>query len=192
VDPQRYLTELLLDDPLFRRVLERLAALSLPDSWLVAGSVTAAVWNRQAGLPLTHGIKDLDLVYFDPQDVSVETERRLEAALSDLPLPTDVKNQARVPLWYAAKFGRPCPDFTCSAEAIATYPTLASCIGVSLQADEIALCAPYGCGDLLAGVVRPNYRLVTQAVYEAKTSRWRQVWPHLTIEPWLEQEAASG
>jgi hypothetical protein len=50
------------------------------------------------------GIKDVDLVYFDPNDLSEETEtaheKRLRAYFRDLPVKLDVKNEARVHLWY--------------------------------------------------------------------------------------------
>jgi hypothetical protein len=33
-------------------------------------------------------------------------------------------------------------------------------------------------------VVRPNAKLVSQAAYQAKVERWRQMWPRLTVLPW--------
>jgi uncharacterized protein len=38
--------------------------------------------------------------------------------------------------------------------------------------------------DLFAMTARPNRAQVTRAVYEAKTSRWRRVWPEIRVEPW--------
>ena len=46
------------------------------------------------------------------------------------------------------------------------------------------VCAPFGLTDLFAMVVRPNVTLVSQATYEAKAERWRQIWPGLTVLPW--------
>ena len=44
--------------------------------------------------------------------------------------------------------------------------------------------APFGLADLFAMHVRPNPILAPAAVYEAKTKRWVQEWPQLTVLPW--------
>jgi len=46
------------------------------------------------------------------------------------------------------------------------------------------VCAPFGLTDLFAIVVRPNVTLVSQAAYELKAERWRQIWPRLAVIPW--------
>jgi hypothetical protein len=69
-------------------------------------------------------------------------------------------------------------------DAIATYPTTATAIGIRRHEGRIELCAPFGTHDLLAGIVRPNKALVTEAAYTAKAARWRRLWPQLTIEAW--------
>ncbi len=44
--------------------------------------------------------------------------------------------------------------------------------------------APHGLSDVFGLVVRPNHVLAPRAVYEAKTERWRQQWPELTVLEW--------
>jgi hypothetical protein len=95
-----------------------------------------------------------------------------------------VKNQARVHLWYEARFGRAIAPFASTRAAIATYPTTATAIGIGMAGGRCALCAPFGLADLLAGVVRANTTLVSRAVYEAKAARWHRQWPGLRIIPW--------
>ena len=78
---------------------------------LARSPIVTTVVDRwpQIGLPATHGISDIDLVYFDGNDLSEETEAghatRVRALFADLGLWIDVKNEARVHLWYAEKFG---------------------------------------------------------------------------------------
>ena len=59
-------------------------------------------------------IKDIDIAYYDP-DLSYEAEdkhiRRVRALLKDIPIELDVKNQARVHLWFADKFGYDMPPY---------------------------------------------------------------------------------
>ncbi len=168
-------------------LLGRFATIALPDAWLVAGAVAQTVWNARFGLPPTTGINDLDLVYFDP-DLSAATETahaaRLRTLFAHLPVWLDVKNQARVHVWYGAKFGKQIAPHRSAAAAIATYPTPATSIGVRPHDGQLQVCAPFGLADLFAGVVRPNKVLVTEAAYCAKTARWAARWPGLTILPW--------
>ena len=60
--------------PLLATVLARWADIMLPDCWLVAAALAQTVWNTSFGLPPAHGIVDLDLVYFDRDDMSEEGE----------------------------------------------------------------------------------------------------------------------
>jgi hypothetical protein len=98
--------------PPLLRVLTVARRLCLPD-WLVfSGAVYQPVLNHLTGRPLDYGIKDYDLAYFDPSDLSHEAEdaviSRVKAAF-DEPLRSmvEVRNQARVHLWFEAKFGEP-------------------------------------------------------------------------------------
>jgi hypothetical protein len=89
-------------------ILQRLPEFELPDAWLVSGSVIQTVWNVLTGRAPDYGIKDYDIFYFDA-DTSREAEdaniRRLAAAVSDISVFVEVRNQARVHLWYPNKFG---------------------------------------------------------------------------------------
>ena len=113
-------------------MLECFDEILLPDAWLVAGSIAQTVWNVVCGQPAESGIKDVDLVYFDPTDLSQETEaaheQRLRNLFRHLAINLDVKNEARVHIWYEAKFGYPIAPYFSSADAIATFPTTATAV----------------------------------------------------------------
>jgi hypothetical protein len=162
--------------------------IALPDAWLVAGCVAQSVWNARFALPPGHGIADIDLAYHDPHDLSAAAEAaheaRLRAAFPRLSARLDVKNQARVHCWYPAKFGRDIAPHASTPAAIATYPATATCLGIRPGANGLEICAPFGLTDLIAGIVRPNKALVSEAAYAAKTARWREAWPGLHIMPW--------
>ena len=177
------LLPILRTNPHLATLLDSFASLALPNPWIVAGALAQTVWNHRYGLPPTHGIADIDLVYFDP-DLAQATEAAHQARLAGFPIPLDVKNQARVHQWYEAKFGRPLAPYRSVPDAIATYPTTATAIGICMHEGRMDLCAPFGTDDLLAGIVRPNKALVTEAAYTAKAARWRRLWPQLRIEAW--------
>jgi hypothetical protein len=174
-------------------ILDRFDEVALPDCWLVAGSIAQTVWNLASGQPAEFGIKDADLVYFDARDLSREAEANNERRLRDLfrwlPIKLDVKNEARVHIWYESAFGYPIAPYSSTAEAIATFPTTATAVGVRRGPGGFKSCAPFGLDDLFHLVVRPNKKQITQPIYETKTNRWRKIWPGLTIVPWC---AASG
>ena len=78
-----------------------------PD-WLInAGAIRDAVWDDLHGRPLTALPRDIDVGFFDPDDLTPERDRAVEAALhARAPqLPWDAKNQAAVHLWYPQRFG---------------------------------------------------------------------------------------
>jgi hypothetical protein len=175
----------------FVDVLQRAGRLALPDWYLAAGCVAQTVWNVVTGCPPGEGIRDYDLPYFDSADLSWDAEDRvIQAAarcFADCPCSVEVRNEARVHLWYENHFGVACPPHSSTEAAIDTFPARASCVGVRLGPNDAwEVYAPYGLSDLLTLVVRPNMIQAPRHVYEAKAQRWQEQWPPLTILPWPE------
>jgi uncharacterized protein len=171
-------------------ILERFDEIALPDAWLVAGCIAQTIWNLACGQPAELGIKDVDLIYFHDQDLSLGAEagheRRIRDLFGHLAIKLDVKNEARVHLWYEDRFGHAIKPYSSSSDAIATFPTTATAVGVRQIRGKLECCAPFGLDDLFGLVVRPNRRQITRAIYEAKVDRWRSIWPRLTFLPWEE------
>jgi uncharacterized protein len=176
--------------PLLSSILSNWDEIALPDCWLVAGAVAQTVWNHIFGFPLAYGIQDVDIVYFDADEISEASEAehsaRIRAAFSGLPVWIDVKNQARVHFWYEAKFGYPINPYASTAEAIRTFPTTAAAVGLRPGRNNLELFAPYGLSDLLSATVRPNKKQITREIYETKINRWIKLWPELVIIDWDE------
>jgi hypothetical protein len=182
------LQAVLLRSPIVASIVDRWSEIRLPDCWLVAGCLAQTVWNDAFGLPATHGISDIDLVYFDAGDLSEEAEAnhaaRLRALFADLGLWLDVKNEARVHLWYAAKFGSALAPYVSTEDAITTFPTTATAVGVQLGANGFRVFSPCGLSDLLGLIVRPNKKKITRPTYDAKVKKWLARWPDLLVVPW--------
>jgi uncharacterized protein len=178
-------------------VLARAARMDLPSWYLVAGCLYQTVWNVVTGQPPDAGILDYDLAYFDDSDLSWDAEDAVikdgDEIFAGLPAPVQIRNQARVHLWYEPKFGVPCPPHTSTEAAIDTFEATASCLGVRREPSERwRIYAPYGLADVFNLVVRPNPVLAPRHVYQAKAARWRQQWPGLTVLPWPEPPAGHG
>lgn len=175
-------------NPVATTVLDAGDRLGLPSWYLGAGAIAQTVWNCQHGFEPTHGIADYDVVYFDPEDLTADGERdvaeRAMRLIGDVGAELDVTNEARVHLWYPERFGRSIPPYRSTEDAIGTWPTTATSVGVRTDGDEFVVCAPFGLSDLFAMVVRPNKTIITQSVYEAKAQRWTELWPQLTVLPW--------
>ena len=111
-DNLRRLTAILRATPLLMHVLQTARDLALPD-WLVfSGAVYQPVLNHLTGRSPDYGIRDYDLAYFDASDLSYEAEdvviRWVRAAFNEpLKSMVEVRNQARVHLWFEPKFGEP-------------------------------------------------------------------------------------
>jgi len=185
---ERFL-EIVMADPTVRAVLDRAPDLGLADWWLTAGVLFQTVWNSLSGRRPGTGIRDADLFYFDADPSWDAEDAVIRAGLelfADLPVPVEIRNEARVHLWYADKFGtRAPPPFRDCRDAIDAFAAVCCCYGVSVGADgEPRVYAPHGYDDLFAMVVRPNRRLAPRHVYETKAARWLQQWPELTVLPW--------
>jgi uncharacterized protein len=76
-----------------------------------------------------------------------------------------------VHLWYEERFGYAIKPYPCCADAIATFPTTATAIGVRWLRGKFECCAPFGFDDLFGLVVRPNKTQITRGIYEAKVER---------------------
>jgi hypothetical protein len=174
--------------PIVATIVGRWSEVGLPDCWLVAGCVAQTVWNDAFGRPAGHGISDIDLVYFDGADLSAEAEarhaERIRTLFADLGLWVDVKNEARVHLWYAEKFGKALAPYVSTEDAIATFPTTATAVGVQPRANGLRVFSPYGLSDLLGLIVRPNKKQITRPIYDAKVKKWLARWPDLRVVPW--------
>ena len=94
-----------------------------------------------------------------------------------------VRNQARVPLWYGKRFGTPFPSTGCSADAIARFVVACTCVGVRVRSGAAyEVCAPKGLEDLFAGILRPNPDNPTPDRFGPKCETYIARWPWLRID----------
>ena len=182
------LQAILQQNKLIQQIFDRADQFRMSQWYLGAGCIAQTVWNCLSGQELTAHISDIDLVYFDAQDCSYEGEHRhinhIEELFKDTPIPIDIKNQARVHLWYEKHFGYPIKPYQSLEDAINRWPTTATCIGVTYRRNEFVVYAPYGLNDVFGMIVKPNKVQITEEIYLNKVKRWKQCWPQLTIMPW--------
>lgn len=191
-DLEARLTDIVRADPGLMHVLTTIRGLGLDDWRVFSGAVYQSVWNAVTGRPAGYGIRDYDLGYFDP-DASWDAEdaviKRVAAAFEppfrDM---VEVRNQARVHLWFENKFGEPYEALTGTDEALARFVAPAFAVGVRLEGDDtISVAAPFGLDDVFSLTLRPNPRRPLARGWERAVANARSRWPELTI---VEPEAA--
>jgi hypothetical protein len=180
------LEDILRATPTLMQVLRVARELDLPDWLIVSGAVYQRVLNDATGRDPDYGIKDYDLAYFDATDTSYEAEdaviRRVAAGFAP-PLREliEVRNQARVHLWFEGKFGEPYTPLTCSEEMLERFVSPLFAVGVRLDAgDQLVIKAPFGLDDLFALRLRPNPIRKTHG-FERVAANLVGRWPEITL-----------
>ena len=174
-------------NPVNKTIVDQLFALALPDAWLVSGCLVQTVWNVETGRNVDYGISDYDVFYFDP-DTSWEAEDAVIHTLAErfekLGVTVEVRNQARVHLWYAEKHGLPYPALRNATEGIDRFLTKNTRIGIRRTHDGYEVYAPDGFDDAENLIARPNVTANFSAEnYAKKTARWKALWPEVTVLP---------
>jgi hypothetical protein len=181
------LVSILRGAPQLMTVLGLARMLELPDWMVFSGAVYQPVWNHLTGRAPEHGVKDYDLAYFDAADTSYESEDlviRKVAAVFDPPLRgmVEARNQARVHLWFEAKYGESYAPLTSSAEALTRFTAPAFAVGVRLEADDsLTVAAPFGLEDLFAMRIAHNPLRPSPALARTAQNVLRR-WPELSVD----------
>ena len=174
-----------LRNPVNAAIADELFRLALPDGWIVSGCLVQTAWNVLTSRAIDHGIADYDVFYFDP-DTSWQSEdaviRQWQDRFAPLGVKVELRNQARVHLWYPQKYGRPYPALHSSTQGIDRFLTKNTQFALRRTPDGHEVYAPNGFDDIANLIVRPNQGPnFSSANYEAKASRWKSLWPELTV-----------
>jgi hypothetical protein len=180
------LTQLIRSTPWFMSILEAIRDCNPPD-WLIgAGIIRNLVWDHLHQYQTPTALADVDVVFFDPQDLRPErdsmTQQQLEQRLPHVPW--EATNQAAVHLWYEDVYGFPVPPLHSSEEAVGTWPETATSVAVRLlPTDEIIIVAPCDLSDLFNMILRRNPRRVTQEqfVQRLHSKQILRKWPRVQV-----------
>ncbi|CQR51802.1 nucleotidyltransferase family protein [Paenibacillus riograndensis] len=172
------------EDRWMMNILAAVRDLHLPDSWVCAGFVRSKVWDVQHGFTERTPLGDVDVIYYDPDDIREEVEKSWEAQLrSTAPsVPWSVKNQARM---HTVNGLAP---YSSSTDGMSKFPETATALGLAMdEYGELRLAAPHGVSDALELTVRPSphFRANSQLhpIYEARVAgkNWQAVWDQLQV-----------
>jgi len=178
-----WLLEKVNENLVIAALIERLPALGLDQCYLTAGCLYQTVWNFRSGLLPQTMIEDYDVFYFDGRDLSWEAEdrviQRANRLLGDLPGSIEIKNQARVHLWYEQRFGSRYLQLGSTKEGIDRFLISCTCIGIDVQTKQ--LYAPNGLEEMWEGILRINPVNPQLELFKRKANDFRSRWPWLTV-----------
>jgi uncharacterized protein len=178
---ERLLRSILARDAARLALLAKVEALGLPDCWIAAGFVRAAVWDALHDRPAAAPTGDIDVIWFDAARATADEDRTLELRLhATAPGHVwSVKNQARMHLRNGDAAYASCKD------AMRYWPETATSVAARLSNGEIETLAPFGLGDLLGLVVRPTPTFAGKKhnVFRQRLAqkRWLEIWPQLRV-----------
>lgn len=169
-------------DAWMMNILAAVRELHLPDSWVCAGFVRSKVWDMQHGFTERTPLADVDVIYFDPDDIREEVEKVWEEKLrsTDPSIPWSVKNQARMHV----KNGL--APYSSSTDGMSKFPETVTALGLALTEEgNVVLSAPHGVRDVIDMIVRPTpYFSANQqlhVIYEERVAKknWQAIWQQL-------------
>lgn len=182
MDFELELTKIIKSDDVLMSILRIVQALQLNDCWIAAGVIRNKVWDYLHNTQTE--INDIDVIYFDEFDSSIETEKALESKLKEIMpnQPWSVKNQARMHI------KNKIPPYISSFDGVAHFPETPTAIAVRINDKKIDIIAPYGLTDLFEGIVRPtppfNRDSTLHPIYldRIQNKRWGSIWNELIIK----------
>lgn len=189
VEQEAVLETILRADSIVWPAVERAREFALPDWMIVSGAIYNTVWNHLTGKPAGHGIRDVDLFYHDASDLSWDAEDEViqlgAAHFAGVALPVEIRNQARVHLWYPRRFGGEVPAFTSSMQALNYFAAETHAAGVRLDPDDrLAIAAPFGLDHIFSFRMVPNRTFENRRTHTEKAARAKALWPELAVEDW--------
>ncbi|AZN42210.1 nucleotidyltransferase family protein [Paenibacillus albus] len=178
---EQRLIQLLLEHESLLDELRLVRSLRLPQCYVAAGYIRNYVWDRICGYSSRSLHDDIDLVYFDSNDLSPGRDHELEEYLITATgnPQWSVKNQARM----HTRNGDPIP-YQSTADALSRWPEMVTAVGVRLNdEDQLELCCPHGLADLFQMRVQRSPYFLDHGYYLERIAKkgWEQNWPNLTV-----------
>lgn len=173
------------------KILDYLEELQLPNFYIAAGSVFQTIWNYLDNKPLNFGIKDIDIIYYDSNNLTKESEKELENNIIEyfnklgMDYQFDVHNEARMHLWKKENENKDVDQYKNSEDAIDKWIATVHAIGITKIEGNLSVYAPYGFSDIFSKTIRPiKHKWNSKKLYNKKVSSWSKRFDNLIIIEW--------
>ena len=172
-------------------ILDYLYELKMPNFYIAAGSIYQTIWNYYDNKPLNHGIEDIDIIYYDKDNLSKEKEDELENKIKDhlkilgLNYKIDIHNEARMHLWKKENENQFIDHYENSEDTIDQLLATIQAIGITKVNNHIKIYAPYGLSDIFGRTIRPiKHKNNSKNLYAKKSVSWSKRFDDLNILEW--------
>ena len=173
-------------------MLNYISSLNLPNFYIAAGSIFQTIWNYYDGKELNFGIKDIDVIYFNNKDLSVEIDWEYYNIINKyvkskgFNYEIDVSNEARMHLWKMEHGqGEKVKPYKNSEDAMSKWIATVHAIGITKENNKIKVYAPYGLSDIFSKTIRPiKHDGNSKELYDKKVADWSERFNNLTIIEW--------
>ncbi|MCK5829889.1 MAG: nucleotidyltransferase family protein [Methylococcales bacterium] len=157
------------------------ASRQMNDEWyLSAGFVRNLIWDKLQGNNKNTPLNDIDLIYFDPSNISMQHELQIENVLNHLMPEThwQVKNQAKMSIQHGHKQYKNC------IEAMSFWPELETAIGVNISKDgKLKIVSPFKASEIVALSITKNHKCTADVFHKRVSEKgWLKLWPDLKIK----------
>lgn len=172
-------------------IFDYIATLNLPNFYIASGSLFQTIWNYQDGKVLTNGLKDIDVIYYDKDNLIKESEQQIEDRVKDFfyqqgyEYDFDIHNEARMHLWKKANENAEIDQYKNSEDAIDQWIATVQAIGITKENGELKVYAPYGLSDIFSRTIRPiKHKGTNKELYDSKTKKWQSRFDNLNVVEW--------
>lgn len=168
------------EDSWMMRVLTEAEKLNLPDWMVGAGFLRNKVWDYLHGISRDIGdTNDIDLVYFDAENVEEEKDWKLSDEMTEkFGFTWEIKNQAYMHTRHGDE------PYSSTEEALSKWVETPTCVAVTLKQGKVRIVAPHGIDDLVNLIVRPSPACTSGLKYFHKRiqdKKWLEKWPKLQV-----------
>lgn len=154
--------------------------LHLPQCYISAGYIRNYCWDYLHQYETETPLNDIDIIYYDPGDLTYDMEIEMEAKLNEWKpnFEWSVKNQARMHLTNGT------PPYESTLDAMTYWPETATAVGMRIDdMQTISIIAPYGLDDLFQLNIRRTDRFRDRQYYLSRiaSKAWFEKWPQLRL-----------
>lgn len=190
-DQNKMFIEIIKKNSDLMEILNYIEKLKLPNFYIAAGMVFQTIWNYYDKKDLNYKVKDVDIVYYDKENLDKDKEEKLEKQIEDyfsskgINYKFDVHNEARMHLWKKENENNNIDQYKNSEDAIYQWIATAHAIGITKENGKIKVYAPYGLSDIFSRTIRPiKHKYNSKELYDKKVDSWKKRFDNLTIIEW--------
>lgn len=158
--------------------------------FFIAGStIFKIIFNKRFHMPEIYGIEDIDIIYFDKKETSYEREDEIIKTVkgnvtNDIANILDIKNQARIHLWFKQKYGKEIEPYHDIEDVFGRMSTSLqkSALEISKNDTILRIYDDHFISDVKSMVIRRNNKSqYNESGFLEKAKKWMDLYPDLKI-----------